>query len=224
MKLVHPDFFCQIELPEDRIPILILENPTCFLKYVSDLINQSSGKDGEWILSHENKPLNFIKSCDVLIDPFSLEINQRRFIHSLYENLEKEVMNSELLLEWNAIYPGLAKIVEEIINSTDHHLAYSDKIDIKDFFKFMNVHFCDSSETLIEKMIDYMTIAADVFGIRLFVLINFKTYIDSTGLRYLYEQAIYKKYRLLLIESHFESEDNDLEKVIIVDKDNCLIC
>lgn len=223
MKLVHPDFFCQIELPEDRIPILILENPTCFLKAVSDLICLSKGKEGKWILSDAGKPLNFAKTCDVLIDPFSLEINQKRLINSLYEKLEKEVINSELILEWNAIYPHLANIVEKILNTSDHHLIYCNEIEIKDFFKFMNIQFCDSSENLIEKIIDYMALAADVLGIRLFVLINFKTYIDPTGLYYLYEQAIYRKYRLLLIESHFENEDNNLEKTIIIDKDNCLI-
>lgn len=223
MKLVHPDFFCQIELQENSIPILVLEDPTCFLKYVSDLVCQSKGKEGKWIISEEGKPLSFIKNCDVIIDPFSLDINQKKLITGLYAKLEKEVFNTELLLEWNTIYPNLAQITDKIIESSNYQLEYCKDIELRDFLKFMNVQFYDSSENLLEQIIDYMTLAADVLGIRLFILINFKTYFDFSQLHYLYEQAIYKKYQLLLIESNLDNTSNDLEKVIIVDKDNCLI-
>lgn len=223
MKLVHPDFFCQIELQENSIPILVLEAPSCFFKYVSDLIYQSKGKEGKWIISEKGKPLSFIKNCDVIIDPFSLDINQKKLVTGLYTKLEKEVINTELLLDWNTIYPNLAQITDKIIETSDHQLEYCKNIELRDFLKFMNVQFYDSSENLLEQIIDYMTLTADVLGTRLFILINFKTYFDSSKMHYLYEQAIYKKYQLLLIESNLGNTSDDLEKVIIVDKDDCLI-
>ncbi|MCI8964204.1 MAG: type II-A CRISPR-associated protein Csn2 [Eubacterium sp.] len=49
------------------------------------------------------------------------------------------------------------------------------------------------------------------------------TYLDSKQLTYLYEQAFYKKYHVLLIESHCSAEKNIIENTIIIDQDNCII-
>ena len=78
-------------------------------------------------------------------------------------------------------------------------------------------------EKILEKILNYMELASEIMGIRLFILCNIKSYLDYKQLTYLYEQAFYKKYHLLLIESHCSAEKNNIENTIIIDQDNCII-
>lgn len=89
MKLVHPDFFFQIELPENKVPVLVFESPSRFLEFVSQIKGQVNGDNGEWVLSEGGKELNLAKTCEVIIDVFALDINQKKMITSLYNHLEK---------------------------------------------------------------------------------------------------------------------------------------
>jgi CRISPR type II-A/NMEMI-associated protein Csn2 len=223
VKLVHPDFFFQIELPENKVPVLVFESPSKFLEFVSQIKGQVNGDNGEWVLSENGKELNLAKTCEVIIDVFALDINQKKMVTSLYNHLEKDIFNCDLLSEWNSIYSVLANFSEKTFDLIQYNLKYRDSIEIKDFFKFMNISFEDSSDNVLEKILNYMELASEIMGIRLFILCNIKSYLDYKQLTYLYEQAFYKKYHLLLIESHCSVEKNNIENTIIIDQDNCII-
>ena len=51
MKLVHLLLSRPIQFRENSIPVLVMENPVVFRRLVADLIHQSEGKGGEFILS-----------------------------------------------------------------------------------------------------------------------------------------------------------------------------
>lgn len=223
MKLVHPDFFCQIELLENRVPVIVFESPNRLLEFVSQIKMQVNGHEGEWVLSENGTILDVAKSCEIIIDLFTLDLNQKKLISALYHRLEKELLSTELLAKWNSFCSVLSNFTEKVFSLSEYHLKYRDTFDVKEFFKFMNVSLEDSSEDLLEKMIDYMTLSSAVAGTRLFVLCNVKTFFDNKQLTYLYEQAFYKKYNLLIIESHVSNEKNELEDIIIIDKDDCVI-
>ena len=224
MKLVHPDFLCQIELPEDRIPVLILENPSRFCQFVADLQRQIAGEEGDWVLSDSGKPLKIDKFCELILDPFSLDINQRKMITALYAQIEKEVLQTEMLLEWNQISTSLELAAVKLMSVLDdYELIYRDEINIRDFLKFMDVHFDVRAEELPERLIDYMRMSVDVLGTRLFILCNIKSFIDEQNMQYIYEQALYNKFHLLLVENHESEQINELERRIVIDKDDCLI-
>ena len=224
MKLAHPDFFFPIEISELEIPVLILENPCGFRKFIWELREQTEGREGRWVLSENNKPLNFAKSCEVIINPFAMEINQRKLLTSLYDRVEKFASSSEVLMIWNQMESYFQKVTEELLTTTDEFaLIYRDNISIKDFLKFMEVRFEEHNEDVAEHMIDYFRMSAEVMGTRLFVLCNLKLFFDGKEMQYLYEQALYHKFSLLLVEGHIPDGKEKGEKWMIVDKDNCVI-
>lgn len=224
MKLVHPDFFFPIEIPETEIPVLILENPVCFRKFVREIREQVDGKEGMWILSEDNKPLKISKICELILDPFTLDVNQRKMLSSLYEQVEKNTLSSEWLLSWNQSESYFQKVTEELLSiSNEFDLVYRNEISIIDFLKFMNVRFEENTNDLVEYFIDYLRMSAQVTGIRLFVICNLKLFFDSQEIKFLYEQALYNKFSLLLVEGHVPDQKEKGEKWMIVDKDNCVI-
>lgn len=223
MKLVHPDFLCQIELIENRVSVIIFESPNRLMDFISQIKAQIDGQEGEWVLSENGTILNMSKTCELIIDLFALDMNQRKLTSALYQRLEKDLLSSELLSEWNSFYSVLSNFTEKIFSLSEYHLDYREMLDVRDFLKFMDVSFEDSSEDLLDKVIDYMALSSSVVGTSLFILCNAKSFFDDTQLTYLYEQAFYKKFHLLLIESHVSNVNNELEDVIIIDKDDCVI-
>lgn len=224
MKLVHPDFFFPIELSEIEIPVLILEDPSCFRKFVWEIRKQVAGGEGQWVFSENNKPLKMAKTCELILDPFALDVNQRKILTSLYDRVEKNVSCSELLLSWNKAESYFQNMTEELLSTVDEFpLIYRNDISIKEFLKFIDVRFEESTKDILEYMIDYMRMSSEVAGTRLFVLCNLKPFFDSQELGYLYEQALYHKFCLLLVEGYVPDRKEEREKWWIVDKDNCVI-
>lgn len=223
MKLVHPDFFCQIALMENRVPVFVFESPNRLMDFISQIKAQIDGQEGEWVLSENGTILDIAKECELIIDLFSIDINQRKLTSALYHRLEKELLSSELLPEWNSFCSVLSNFTEKVFTLSEYHLNYREMLDVRDFLKFMDVSFEDSAENLLERVLDYMILSSTAVGTSLFVLCNAKTFFDNEQLTFLYEQAFYKKFHLLLIESHVSNERNELEDTIIIDKDDCII-
>ena len=83
--------------------------------------------------------------------------------------------------------------------------------------------FEEHNEDVAEHMIDYLRMSAEVMGTQLFVLCNLKLFFNGQEMQYLYEQALYHKFSLLLVEGHIPDGKEKGEKWMIVDKDNCVI-
>lgn len=78
-------------------------------------------------------------------------------------------------------------------------------------------------ENLLEKLIDYICVISEVFGKKVFVLVNIKSYFTKDELKLLYKKMFYEKIYLLLIENHDNNDIIEEERVTIIDKDMCVI-
>lgn len=222
MKLVHPDFYLPIVFSEDGVFVLVLENERDFSSFVYDIYKQINGEEEGWVLSHNNTELKMSKCCELLFDPFSTELNQRKLLNALYGQLEEEIMSSEKLLKWNQAHAFMTELMDDFTSDLEFSVNHKLDIDVKDFFKIMNLQFDYEQTSILEKVIDYMNLSKEVCGTEVFVLVNFKSYFSSKQLLYLYEQAIYKKYTILLVESR-EKERLKYEKCVVIDIDGCVI-
>lgn len=223
MKLVHPNFLFPIEFEENKITTVVIESPKIFQKYLGELYQQTEGELGKWVLSHESELMEIKKFCEVIINPYALDMNNRKVLGKLYEDIKKDIMHSEKLLRWNTLYPYITELMEELIEDFDYHLEYTEEIEIKDFLKLMNLHVRNHSIDMTEKLIDYINLYHTLLGTKLFVLVNIKSYLEEKQLKYLYEQAFYHKFNLLLIENYENKVENKCELRYIIDKDNCAI-
>lgn len=223
MKLVHNDFLCPIEFDENEVNLLILENPVYMRKILESLYQQVKGEDGDWVLSDENKILKMDKYAEIIINPFDIDVNQKKLLAALYSVIDTEVQNSELLLEWNSLHLLFVNFAEKVSSQVFYDLSLADEFDVKDFLKFMNVKFYEEESSILEKMISYVRLVREMLGLRLIVFVNLHTYLSGEELKYLYEQAFYWKIHILVIENVVPEEKMDIENMIIIDKDACII-
>lgn len=223
MKIVKEQFECPIELEEGRVAVLILEKQEKFTDFVSELKEQLSDNDSGWILSDNGEILPFSKKLELIIDPFVTDLNQKRVLTKLYSVMEKSVVESEMLNEWRILYSSMLGMVSNVMDNMPYILQCNQEGDVTDLFKQLDVKFETNPENLLEKLIDYICVISEVFGKKVFVLVNIKSYFTKDELKLLYKKMFYEKIYLLLIENHDSNDIIEEEKVTIIDKDMCVI-
>ncbi|MCF0147545.1 MAG: type II-A CRISPR-associated protein Csn2 [Clostridium sp.] len=223
MKLVHPDFFFQIELSESKVINIIIESPDIFESMINELHNQIIGNEGQWVLSKNNTPIEIKRYSEIILNPFNIDINNKRILGKLYDDIKNNTTKTDLYIRWTELYPKVSEVVDYLIEDFDYNLEYDDEIEIKEFLKLMNLKFNIESTNSLEKIIDYMNLHSSILGTKVFILVNVHSFYTQEKLKYLYEQAFYKKYHLLLLECKVPDTLEVLEERYIIDKDGCVI-
>ena len=88
MKLVNAEYNISLELEENTITILVVEEKKLRYKLVDDLYRQCAGEDGQFILSDNTQIMKLNKVADVIMNPFSIDFNNRKVLAKLYQEIE----------------------------------------------------------------------------------------------------------------------------------------
>lgn len=222
MKLAHPDYTFQIEFQEGIVQKLILESPSMMSEMVSDFRKQTKGQEGKWILSHEGKMLKISEHCDLIISIFDLEINQRKMLMALYDELAAEINDSELIIDWWAMNSHLEGVLNQAIDEIGYSINYKE-LELKTLFKAMELKFQDHAEGYVDYLLEYLQLMSEVCKVAVFIFVNITAFLTKTEVEYLYEQASYKKFYLLLLDVQNLKVNETMERTIVVDKDYCVI-
>lgn len=222
MKLVHPEYTFQIKLEEGIVQRLIVENPAVMSQFIVDFRKQLDGQEGKWILSHEGQALKIHDTCELIVSIFDLEINQRKMLNALYDELVSEINGTELLLEWREINSNLSGFLSKAIDGVGYDISY-EELEMKALFKALELKFRENDEGYVSYLLEYLQLMSEVRGINIFILVNITSFLEEKEIEYLYEQAFYKKYHLVLLDVQDISIDEKVERKIIIDKDYCVI-
>lgn len=223
MKLVHPDFLFQIEFKENKVTNIIIEAPEVFEKFLAEIYEQVLGNEGKWVLSENSIPLDLRKYVEIIINPFDIDINNKKILTKLYDRIKKNANETELYIKWNEMYSNIINVIEALIDDFDYSLEYSDEIELKEFLKLIDLRFSMNSTNSLERLMDYMNLHNEILGTKVFVLVNIKSFYSEERLKYLYEQTFYKKFALLFLENKEYYKHIDDEVRYIIDKDSCII-
>lgn len=222
MKLVHPDYTFQIEFQEGVVQKLILESPALMSEFIIDFRKQLDGKEGKWILSHKGEILKISNNCELILNIYDLDINQRKMLNALYDEVAREINDTELLMDWRTVNSNLECILNQAIDGIGYEVSYGE-LDLKTLFKAVELKFQEDTEGYVDYLLEYLSLMADVRKMHIFIIVNIASFLTKQELEYLYEQASYKKYQLLLLESQDFHVNEKVERTIIVDKDYCVI-
>ena len=77
MRLVNSRYGLDIEFAENSIITVIVEKPQYVTDIIQNIIKQNCGEEGDFVLSGD-KPIKFEKDVEFIIEPFSLELNNRK--------------------------------------------------------------------------------------------------------------------------------------------------
>ena len=220
MKIVNARYGIDIELPEERIAVRIIENKLAMREIVHSIWEQCDGSEGEFVLS-EDKVLKIGKVCHSILNPFCIDFNNKKIISTLYGEMSNAA--EEYIQEKAELNSGVINILDKVSLALGYSgLEYNYDFAWNDLFKVYGVKLSIEYDSLLEKLVEYIKLMSKLCGIQVVFLVNIKLFLSNEELLELYSAACYNKVRLVLIEGN-EQEKLEKERLYIIDKDNCFI-
>lgn len=220
MKLQLKNFNFNIDLDE-KINTIIIENKIEYRKIVNSFVNELSIRDGNILLSKDIELLVPEKYIFTFYDYFTFDINKYALTR-FYKKL-KEIAILEHSIETSNLKSKIEEYVFNLTKQYDMYLDISCDLDVTEILKSLNVKIKQYSELLLDKIINYINVINEIFGIKYFVFIGFKEFFTEDEILDFYEYIIYNDFNIVLVEPNNLKTVQTKEKIYIIDEDLCEI-
>ena len=222
MKLVERELGFEIELRENIVSVIVLENVTDRLSFVEELYSQMLGKEGNWLLVENEKNYELAKKAEMILEPFSLELNNKKMKTKLYQDI-KTIAQDYCFKQGLELHSHICNYLESLLERIPYPIKYEEEWNILELLKAYGGALADVCDSICEKLFHYIKLLNQVCGIRIFIAVNLKQYLTENQIFELYKLAKYSKIQLVLIEFHMSGEKMECEDIYILDKDKCII-
>lgn len=222
MKLVYTELEQQLVFQENKVNVLVIEQKELFRRMIQELDKQISGEEGGFVLSDNNKTMKIDKEICLILNPFALDINSRKALTGLYNELGKLGLNEENYLKTCSLKGQIAEYIYDLRNQVDYALKFQDDFNLQSMFKALEVEFEAGEGNFLEGLVYFLDVCSKFQKVKILTFVNLKTYLMSEELHEFYKEAFYRKIQLLLLENNIVDELAE-EAVSIVDADLCLI-
>lgn len=219
MKLVHPKITSRILLSEQQINTLIIESPGFLYEFVNDLKKQMNNLEGETVLSLHDEPVSIYKNGDMISDPLSFEINNRKILTKVLSAMEKYSLEDVYYEQTQKLVSQIEAYINELSLKFDADII-CENISFQHILKAAGISIADDYEQLIDRIYAYMELVREFEGDKLFIVVNLGSFVEREQLQEFADTVIGHSYRVLLVESHeFMRLKN--ENRLIIDHDLC---
>ena len=222
MKLVHPDIEKQIVFKNTYAFECIIESPELFSQYVQELNEQSYGREGAFILSYEEKELDISKNVELILNPFAIDLNDKRILKKIYTDLTELAYAEPFYNKTQEVKNELQQYFYLLEQEYDCILDANEEIEVSNLLKAMNVRIMNEAGNLLDNLSLYIKLSSLLLHKKLIILINIRSYIDIYSLEELIKTAEHNNISLLFIENMQRCFSTKCSYCII-DKDGCLI-
>ena len=170
MRLVNSKYNLKIEFEENKSTELVVENKECMIDIVQNLLSQVDGIEGDFVLAAE-KEMKMEKDVLFIIDPFSVDFNNKKIITKLYEQLSQ--IAKEENEGYDSINSEIVSTLEKICGCVEYsNVQYDLEFDWKNLFKLYNVRIGEDYKNIYEKLEEYIKILVDVLKVKLIIFLN----------------------------------------------------
>ncbi|MBQ2982011.1 MAG: type II-A CRISPR-associated protein Csn2 [Lachnospiraceae bacterium] len=221
MKLVNKFYNLEIEFIENQVTVITVENPEAYSKIVGAIWNQVNGNEGDFVLSEREKIKNISKEVDCIINPFSLDCNNKKIVTHLYQELKIQADNT-MQEELSLLNVNIMKFLDKLLLSVPYQTTYEFNIEMINLLKAYNVGIEMYADKLIDIIVEYLKVMSQLCNINVFVFIDLKHYLSEEHLEQLYQEIFYLKIYLVIIEPA-QTVRLENEKCWIIDNDLCII-
>lgn len=222
MKLVHFELSGVLLDDKTNFTEWIIESPDLFSEYVIELHSQIEGAEGRFVLSESDKILALSKSTVIILNPLNVDINTRKVLNKLYSELSDYAKSEQMYVRTSEFLRSMQEYLLELEQCTEHNLEYDQEIDIASLLKSVNVHYEATSMSFQESLLQYLKTLADIFGIKLFIFVNLRSYLTNAQTSELIKEMNYQNICGIFIENQ-KRESLEGVKAYVIDTDNCEI-
>lgn len=223
MKLSYGDSVITMDITDDKVSTLVIEDKRQFRHLLYDLVAQSNGEAGLWILGEDGKCLNLEKQLYVIRDPLNTDINSREILTKLQNQLIKT--GNDFMQEIFDINQKIQNFYYSLENEYPYDIIHKQELSVQELVKMGGFNFYIENTGELIDLVSYIEVVQEFINPNLFVLVNLHavTNVDERGI--LFKTLVEKKFPVLCLESSLDSIefDKNVEVRYILDKDFCLI-
>lgn len=185
-------------------------------KMIWELSNQTAGLDGRFFLSESGKELDIRKKVELIIDPFSIDLNSKDVITGLHKRIALRLESGDGYLSFREAVSDLLRVVETI--STDVESSVSmDELIAQPLLKIISVGIMDPTN-IMESITEYVRLVASYSDKELVVIVNLDLFMSNADYRNCLRQVRYLQTPILFIET--KTKDDDIPTKLL-DADYC---
>lgn len=221
MRFTHPLLEQPILVEETTVQIVVLEHPTALRDTQKQIQLALDKEESKCTLSVGFEPVGASKYMDLLMPPFGVDVNSRKVLSKLHEELASQVYQEDWYMKTNELKANVEQYLCDVSVDCPLPITY-DEVQVEMLFKAVNLRL-EVVDNVVESLCDYMDIMQNFFGVAFFVAFHLKDYLSVEELAVLYQHCQYKKYSMLLFESHVSDLVGEEKRVAILDKDMCEI-
>lgn len=199
MKLAYRSLKNPLPLGENAPVVLVLENPVFFRDTISMLLSQLEGYEGDFFLSEKSKELKLSRCAQIVLEPFRLELNQRKVLTKLYESLSQLAAAPGFVEETQAMRTYLSRYLLRLMAESADRLDFNSDFNVTDVLSAASVRFSDDGGVL-ERLVAYARLCRDFLGMPILILVGLANYLTEEETAAFYREMEYEKVRLLQIE------------------------
>lgn len=222
MKLIERNLGLEVDLREGIVSVIVIEKIPLRLSIVEQLYLGQMGKEVEWVLVENEKNYDLSKKTEIILEPFSLELNNKKVKTKLYQDI-KAISQDVYFTQGLEIHSAICTYLENLFEKIPYPIKYEEEWNLTELLKAYGVELVEESDNLCEKLFNYIKLVSSVCNIDIFIIVNIKQYLSDDELYELYKLARYSKIQLLLIEFNMADKKSDFEDIYIIDKDGCII-
>ena len=222
MRLVERELGLEIELKENVAAVVVVEDIAYRLPLIDGLYSQVQGKEGNWLLVQNEKNYELDKKAEIILEPFSLELNNKKVKTKLYQDI-KAIAQDCCFTEGMEVHSHICKYLENLLERLPYPVKYEEEWNVLEILKAYGVELEEECDSLYEKLFNYIRLINQVCGIGIFITVNLKLYLTREQISELYKLAMYSKIQLVLIEFNMSDVKMDCEEIYILDQDSCII-
>ena len=221
MKLLNNKYNFNFSFDDDIVNVLVCENARVYNDLIVELYKSECNINSSFVLSDKEKIIDFNNNCEIIFNPFKLDINNRKNIERLYLELSKLMSVDEMFIKKNELFSNIFMYINKLSMISDFDITYNDRIDDKNLLKLVGISL-DNEGLFIDKLLNYIKITNMLQGNKIYILVNLKSFVSSNDILRIYRDIEYNKYNVLLLEN-IDNQKIGNENKIIIDKDCCII-
>ena len=200
MTFSYPSISGVFQIGEESVCSIVIENQSLFCEVLQDISDQIEGLNGKAILSERNNLLDFSKYSDLLSVFIPFSINKKTLTNKILTVLEKRSLDPEYYEKTMRLSADVEKFVDELSSDFPCDLVYT-KLGIPAILKAIGVEVADDSETLAEKIMNYMELVREFDRDRVFFTVNLRSFLDDKSTSAFLRAVLSHKYKLIMLES-----------------------
>ena len=222
MILAHPDINKSLYINNSDVVEWIIESPELFTKYLSELCSQVNGSEGLFVLSEEDKELSISKVVELITNPLTIDINDKKILAKIYNELQSLANDETMYLRTKEIVSSLQEYFYELEHNYETTLLIDEDVELPALFKVLGAKIESDSLDYFERLIQYIKIQNVILNKKLIILVNIRSFLSNKQLEQLFLFLRHNEIKLLLYES-MQRDFTEATKKYIIDIDQCEI-